>query len=74
MRHIMKSPDISVDYEQWAALYGAVYEIPLAFGNKQVVLTDPKALVHCYNTERAVYVRLGSERHFIGEMVCSALM
>ncbi|KAF7331088.1 Cytochrome P450 [Mycena venus] len=68
MRYIMQSPDISVDYEKWAELYGPVYELPLAFGLKQIVLFDPRALTHCYNTERSVYVRLDSERQFIGEM------
>ncbi|KAJ7731150.1 cytochrome P450 [Mycena maculata] len=56
-REIMESPDSSVVYEDWAARYGPVYEIPVVFGRKKFVLTDPKALVHFYQSERSVYVR-----------------
>ncbi|KAK7053758.1 cytochrome P450 [Favolaschia claudopus] len=66
--YALKSKDISIDYERWAALYGGAFEMPLAFGGKQIILTDPKALIHCYTTERAVYVRNTSERQFIAEM------
>ncbi|KAF8173850.1 cytochrome P450 [Mycena galopus ATCC 62051] len=66
MRHATQ--DISLEYEHWATLYGGAYEIPLAFGSKQVMLHDPKALAHCYNTERAVYVRTESERQIISAM------
>ncbi|KAF7354641.1 Cytochrome P450 4F12 [Mycena sanguinolenta] len=67
-RYAMQAADISVEYEQWAALYGGVFEIPLAFGMKQVMLSDPKALNHCYNTERSIYVRTESERQVISAM------
>ncbi|KAF8173848.1 cytochrome P450 [Mycena galopus ATCC 62051] len=68
MRYLLQTPDSSIEYEQWAALYGGAFEIPLAFGSKQILLSDPKALTHCYNTERAVYVRIESERQFIGSI------
>ncbi|KAJ7603013.1 cytochrome P450, partial [Mycena rosella] len=67
-RYIIESPDISAVYEEWAARYGPVYEIPSAFGRKKVVLTDPKALVHFYNSERSVYVKTESDRLFIGRI------
>ncbi|KAJ6482242.1 cytochrome P450 [Mycena vulgaris] len=51
-RYIMQAgPDISAIYEEWAARYGPVYEIPTAFGLKRIVLTDPKALAHFYSSE-----------------------
>ncbi|KAJ7886186.1 cytochrome P450 [Mycena olivaceomarginata] len=65
---IMQSPDMSLVYEDWAARYGPVFEVPLAFGRKKVVLTDPKALVHFYSSERAVYVKTESDRLFIGRI------
>ncbi|KAJ7165625.1 cytochrome P450 [Mycena crocata] len=64
--YIAAAQDISTDYEEWAARYGPAYEIPSMFGSKKIVLTDPKALIHCYNSERAVYVRTYVDRLFIG--------
>jgi hypothetical protein len=60
---------MSLVYEDWAARYGPVFEVPLAFGRKKVVLTDPKALVHFYSSERAVYVKTETDRLFIGKIV-----
>ncbi|KAK7016328.1 cytochrome P450 [Favolaschia claudopus] len=74
MLYILTSPDISVDFERWATLYGGAFEIPLAFGTKEIVIMDPKALTHCYNSERAVYVRPENERRWIAEMLgCGVL-
>ncbi|KAF7291836.1 Cytochrome P450 [Mycena chlorophos] len=64
----VKEFDIHAVYEEWAAQYGAVYRIPLAFGKERIVLTDPKALAHFYSSERAVYVKSELERRFIGKM------
>ncbi|KAJ7165920.1 cytochrome P450 [Mycena filopes] len=67
-RYISEAPDISADYEEWAARYGPVFEIPAIFGNKEIMLTDPKALTHCYNSERAVYVKTSTQRLFIDKI------
>lgn len=69
MRYVMQAKDISNDYEQWAEEYGGAFELPLALGSRQIVLTDTKALTHCYTTERAVYTRTENERQFIGQIV-----
>ncbi|KAJ7755153.1 cytochrome P450 [Mycena metata] len=68
LRHRFDAPDISADYESWAALYGPVFEIPGLLGAKQIMFTDPKALTHCYNSERAVYVKTNVQRIFIDEI------
>ncbi|KAJ7886211.1 cytochrome P450 [Mycena olivaceomarginata] len=68
MRYVMQAKDISNDYEQWAEEYGGAFELPLALGSRQIVLTDTKALTHCYTTERAVYTRTENERQFIGQI------
>ncbi|KAJ7031179.1 cytochrome P450 [Mycena alexandri] len=68
LRYRLDAPDISTDYEEWAARYGPVFEIPVMFGAKQIMLTDPKALTHCYNSERAVYVKTNIQRLFIDEI------
>ncbi|KAK7053769.1 cytochrome P450 [Favolaschia claudopus] len=67
-REIIESRDMSTTYEEWAACYGPVYQVPLMFGRKKVVLTDPKALVHFYNSERAVYTKTDNDRLFIGRI------
>ncbi|KAJ7729679.1 cytochrome P450 [Mycena maculata] len=67
-REMTESPDSSIMYEEWAKRYGSVYEVPVAFGHTKIVLTDPKALVHFYQSERSVYVRTHDSRLFIGKI------
>ncbi|KAJ7983088.1 cytochrome P450 [Mycena polygramma] len=64
---MLKSPDGHVHYEEWAARYGPVFEMPLPFGRKKIVLTDPKALLHFYSSERAVYAKTENERAFLAK-------
>ncbi|KAJ7250801.1 cytochrome P450 [Mycena rebaudengoi] len=47
-----KSPDISVDLEDWVKRYGPAYELPAEFGRKKIIITDPKAVVHFYSSEQ----------------------
>ncbi|KAJ6549021.1 cytochrome P450 [Mycena vulgaris] len=54
--------------EEWAARYGPVYEVPVAFGHTQVMLADPKALAHAYAYDRAVYIKPAGQRFFIGRI------
>ncbi|KAJ7476918.1 cytochrome P450 [Mycena galericulata] len=67
-RDLIEAPDASAMYEEWATRYGPVYEVPTAFGGKKIILTDPKALVHFYQSERSVYVRGESDRLFVGKI------
>ncbi|KAJ7062871.1 cytochrome P450 [Mycena amicta] len=68
LSRLSQTPDISALYEQWAARYGPVFQFPVAFGRKTLVLTDPKALLHFYNSERTVYVRPEGDRLFVGKI------
>ncbi|KAF7331491.1 Cytochrome P450 [Mycena kentingensis (nom. inval.)] len=63
-----RDPDVSALYEEWAAQYGSVFELPVAFGRKKIVLTDPKAILHFYQSERAVYTKTENDRTFIGNI------
>ncbi|KAJ7792628.1 cytochrome P450 [Mycena leptocephala] len=63
-REISQAPDVNALYEGWAMRYGSVYEIPTPFGRKEIVLTDPKALLHFYQSDRAVYVKTENNRLF----------
>ncbi|KAJ7124543.1 cytochrome P450 [Mycena epipterygia] len=67
-RFIAQAKDMGTVYEEWATRYGPVYEVPTEFGRKTVVLTDPKALLHFYSSERSVYVRSETDRLFIGKI------
>ncbi|KAF7318169.1 Cytochrome P450 [Mycena chlorophos] len=60
--------EMSDVYEDWAAQYGPVYQFPVALGRNKIVLTDPKAVVHFYSSERAVYVKTENDRLFIGKI------
>ncbi|KAJ6615502.1 cytochrome P450 [Mycena sp. CBHHK59/15] len=68
-RYIAQSPDIHVEYEEWANQYGPVYQIPVALGQKRIVLTDPKALLHFYSSERSVYTKTRSDRLLIDTLL-----
>lgn len=70
MREISQASDSSAMYEEWAARYGAVFQIPAELGRKKIVLTDPKAVTHFYSSERAVYVKADNDRLFIDKIVC----
>ncbi|KAJ7688249.1 cytochrome P450 [Mycena rosella] len=67
-RELVQTSDMSAVYEEWAARYGPAYEVPLAFGAKKIVLTDPKALAHFYQSERSVYVKTENDRLFIDKI------
>ncbi|KAJ7167917.1 cytochrome P450 [Mycena filopes] len=68
MREISQASDSSAMYEEWAARYGAVFQIPAELGRKKIVLTDPKAVTHFYSSERAVYVKADNDRLFIDKI------
>jgi hypothetical protein len=68
-REISQAPDVNALYEGWAMRYGSVYEIPTPFGRKEIVLTDPKALLHFYQSDRAVYVKTENNRLFFERVV-----
>ncbi|KAJ7919446.1 cytochrome P450 [Mycena leptocephala] len=67
-RDIAQAPDANALYEGWATRYGSVYEIPKPFGRKEIVLTDPKALLHFYQSDRAVYMKTENNRRFFEEV------
>ncbi|KAJ7728688.1 cytochrome P450 [Mycena maculata] len=68
-RELAQSPeDLSDIYEEWSARYGPAYEVPLAFGRNKIVITDPKALAHFYQSERSVYVKTENDKLFIDKI------
>ncbi|KAJ7895287.1 cytochrome P450 [Mycena olivaceomarginata] len=56
-RLVVQAPDSGIVYQEWAAKYGPVFEMPMAFGGRKLVLCDPKAVNHFYSMERSIYVR-----------------
>ncbi|KAJ7336934.1 cytochrome P450 [Mycena albidolilacea] len=56
-RLVSQAPDSGIVYQEWAAKYGPVFEMPMAFGGRKLVLCDPKAVNHFYSMERSIYVR-----------------
>ncbi|KAJ7062770.1 cytochrome P450 [Mycena amicta] len=61
-------------FEEWAATYGPVFEIPTAFWGKRIVLTDPRAVNHFYASERSVYVKTQMARNVIGNIFGHGLL
>ena len=58
-------------YETWAQEYGPVYAIPWTFGNKKIVLNDPKAIAHFYAKDTWTYIQPRAIRKGLANSVCS---
>ncbi|KAJ7913157.1 cytochrome P450 [Mycena leptocephala] len=56
-RRIARAPDSGIVYQEWAAKYGPVFQIPTAFLSRRLILCDPKAVNHFYSMERSIYVK-----------------
>ncbi|KAI6154202.1 cytochrome P450 [Pisolithus tinctorius] len=56
MKQIIQSPDPGALFETWAREFGVVYEVPTTLGGRKIMLSDPKALAHCYSRETWTYV------------------
>ncbi|KAJ7705385.1 cytochrome P450 [Mycena rosella] len=62
---LLDAPDSGALYEEWANVYGSVFAVPSILGSKNVVFTDPKAIIHYYNKDTYGYVGAPpSKRHF----------
>ena len=57
-------------YETWTKTYGSVYQIPGPMGQRRIVLTDPKAIAHCW-ARTFVYRKSKFSEQNISLLVCS---
>ncbi|KAJ7499869.1 cytochrome P450 [Mycena latifolia] len=73
-RQIALSPDSGVLYQDWAAKYGPVYQMPVAFGQSRIILCDPKAVNHFYSMERSVYIKTKVTRDVISNLFGQGLL
>ncbi|KAJ7464545.1 cytochrome P450 [Mycena latifolia] len=73
-RQIALSPDSGALYQEWAAKYGPVYQIPVAFGQSRIILCDPKAVNHFYSMERSIYVKTKVTRDVISNLFGQGLV
>ncbi|KAF7354627.1 Cytochrome P450 [Mycena sanguinolenta] len=56
-RRLFKVSDSGVLYQEWAAKYGPVFQVPTIFQGRKIVLCDPKAVNHFYSMHRSIYVK-----------------
>jgi hypothetical protein len=54
---------------KWIPQYGNVFSVPWTFGERQVVLCDPKAVGHFYAGDTTVYGSTGMSKQFLKLMV-----
>ncbi|KAJ7071726.1 cytochrome P450 [Mycena belliarum] len=73
-RLISQSDDSAVLYEEWAAKYGPVFQVPIAFGGRRIILSDPKAVNHFYSMERSVYIKSQLGRTVIANLFGRGLL
>ncbi|TFK35103.1 cytochrome P450 [Crucibulum laeve] len=73
-RHIQKSDDLGLVYEEWATRYGPAFKVAGSFGTSQVVICDPKANAHFYAKETYVYVQTKLSRVFVENLFGRGLL
>ncbi|KAJ7165645.1 cytochrome P450 [Mycena crocata] len=73
-RLVFQSDDSGILFQDWAAKYGPVFQIPTAFGGRRTILCDPKAVNHFYSMERSIYVKSQLGRTVIANMFGRGLL
>ncbi|KAJ6562221.1 cytochrome P450 [Mycena capillaripes] len=73
-RRMAKSTDVSLIFQEWAAKYGPIFQIPTAFGERKIILCDPKAVNHFYSMERSIYIKSKLGRAIIGNLFGRGLL
>ncbi|KAJ7775693.1 cytochrome P450 [Mycena maculata] len=73
-RRITQSDDSGDLFQEWAAKYGPVFQVPTAFGGRRTILCDPKAVNHFYSMERSVYVKSKLGRAVISNLFGRGLL
>ncbi|KAF7291767.1 hypothetical protein HMN09_01236300 [Mycena chlorophos] len=71
---LLQAEEPATIFEDWATTYGGAFEIPAPFGQKCLILTDPRAVNHFYASERAVYVKPTMMRRLIGNIFGRGLL
>ena len=61
--------DTGALHENWSKEYGPVYQIPVAFGGRETILMDPKAIAHFYPRESFTYLHSHFARQGIAGFV-----
>jgi hypothetical protein len=67
--YLFKSVDERPIFERWREEYGPVFEIPVLFGKRAVVLMDPKAITTFFTRDTTVYRQRGKVREFMRRSV-----
>ncbi|KAJ6506413.1 cytochrome P450 [Mycena vitilis] len=73
-RLVAQAPDSGVVFQEWAARYGPVFQIPAPFRGHKVILCDPKAVNHFYSMERSIYVKSKLGRAVIANLFGRGLL
>ncbi|KAJ7683541.1 cytochrome P450 [Mycena rosella] len=73
-RKITQSTDAGLLFQEWAAKYGPVFQVPIAFRGRRTILCDPKAVNHFYSMERSVYVKPKLSRVLIANLFGRGLL
>ncbi|KAI5999039.1 cytochrome P450 [Pisolithus marmoratus] len=55
-KELFESPDTGAIFEAWSKEYGVAYEIPMIYGQKRIILCDPKAVAYFFSRDTRSYV------------------
>jgi hypothetical protein len=60
--------------EEWEKQYGSVFEVSTVLGMKDIVLCDPKAILHLYSNDTYTYRQPRSTHYFFETFVSRQLL
>jgi hypothetical protein len=70
---LFKSVDERAIVEGWSEEYGPVFEIPILFGERSVVLMDPKAVTTFFSRDTTIYRQPSIVKTFMDRTVSISL-
>ncbi|KAI6157012.1 cytochrome P450 [Pisolithus tinctorius] len=74
VKELFEKPDWGAALEGWSKEYGVAYEIPTFFGQKRVILWDPKAAAYVLSRDSWAYARLPGVKASIARRMGKGLL
>ncbi|KAI6096692.1 cytochrome P450 [Pisolithus croceorrhizus] len=71
---LFRSSDTGSMFEAWAKEYGVAYEIPMLWGQKRIILCDPKAVAYFFSRDTRSYVGTPAHKATVARMIGKGLL
>lgn len=73
-REMFKLDECDPLCDKWEEEYGPVFEVPSVFGSSELLLADPKAVLHQFSMQTTIYVHMDSNRAFFENFIGQNLL